>query len=132
MELQFQGRTGLVEPQELYQLCLLAGLVEPVSAASSAASASDQAQLQLLTADQQRSAVLTAALENHLVSMVTGCIMHWKDGETYNNLLTCLLINLSMKIDSRKVQSRGLQSQVYPGLGLAEGCADQADHRQVS
>ena len=70
LELQSTGREGLVEPQHLYKLCVISGLISDPS-------------LDVDNVDfaGQRSLLLTVALENHLVSLLTGCIMHWKDGK---------------------------------------------------
>ncbi len=69
--------SALVEPQELFQLCLLSGLIDSSVISESASSFS------LVPISQQRSLLLTVALENHLVSMLTGCVINWKDGKSH-------------------------------------------------
>jgi len=88
LELQSQGKDGLVEPQELFQLCLLAGLVEVdqdvsevrVILVSTFKCIIYVVQIPIV---RQRHLLLTVALENHLVSLLKGCILHWKDGESF-------------------------------------------------
>ena len=70
LELQSTGREGLVEPLHLYKLCLISGLISDPSL-----------DVDNVLCDDQRSLLLTVALENHLVSLLTGCILHWKDGK---------------------------------------------------
>lgn len=80
LELQSTGKEGLVEPQHLYKLCVISGLISDPTL-----------DVDNVTPDGQRSLLLTVALENHLVSLLTGCIMHWKDGMSFNFTL-CLFI----------------------------------------
>ena len=72
LELQSQGQTALVQPEELFQLCLLSGLIDPV--------ASHLGSPEKVSAAKQRSLILTVALENHLVNLLTSCVSHWLDG----------------------------------------------------
>ena len=75
MDLQSQGRAGLVEPGHLHRLCVISGLIEAAAAASEDSEHLDDGEM--------RSQLLTVALENHLVSLLTGCVLHWKDGGLY-------------------------------------------------
>ena len=84
LELLNQGRSGLVEPQHLHQLCTAAGLIlredgyhghhEGGGGASSVLSA-------FADVREQRAQLMTVALENHLVGLLTGCVAHWRDGK---------------------------------------------------
>ena len=70
LELQSTGREGLVDPQHLYKLCVISGLISDPTI-----------DVDNVNPDGQRSLLLTVALENHLVSLLTGCILHWRDGK---------------------------------------------------
>ena len=72
LELQTRGRSNLVEPDHLFQLCAIAGLVSN----DTVASISKQN-----TNVEQRSALLTVALEHHLVNFLIGCVTQWSDGK---------------------------------------------------
>ena len=80
LELLNQGRSGLVEPQHLHQLCTAAGLIlredgfHHEGAGGSMLSAFSDVR-------EQRAQLLTVALENHLVGLLTGCVAHWRDGK---------------------------------------------------
>eukprot|EP00095_Tigriopus_kingsejongensis_P000853 maker-scaffold1106_size62344-snap-gene-0.11 protein:Tk00853 transcript:maker-scaffold1106_size62344-snap-gene-0.11-mRNA-1 annotation:"protein elys" len=77
LELQTRGRIDLADPHHLHHLCVLSGLIaQDFPGANSAAA--------VLSPQEQRTQLLTVALENHLVSLLTGCVWHWKDGK-YNN-----------------------------------------------
>ena len=78
-ELQSTGRSALVTPSQLFQLCILAGLIDPQQQQQQ----QQQQPRHLAEAEthHQRTALLTVALENHLVSLLTGCIAHWRDGK---------------------------------------------------
>ncbi|TRY74821.1 hypothetical protein TCAL_05664 [Tigriopus californicus] len=71
LELQTRGRVDLADPQHLHHLCVLSGLVSQDFPGT-------------LSTQEQRSQLLTVALENHLVSLLTGCVWHWKDGKYVN------------------------------------------------
>ncbi len=66
MELSAQSFEGLVEPRQLFQLCQLAGFVPDSQVTDNPA--------------EQRARVLTVALENQLLGLLTGCVREWKDG----------------------------------------------------
>ena len=72
LELQSRGRSNLVEPDHLFQLCSIAGLIsnDTVATISKESSSFDQ-----------RSALLTVALEHHLVNFLIGCVNQWNDGK---------------------------------------------------
>ena len=80
LELLNQGRSGLVEPQHLHQLCTAAGLIlredgyHHEGGGGSMLSAFSDVR-------EQRAQLLTVALENHLVGLLTGCVAHWRDGK---------------------------------------------------
>ena len=67
-ELGSRGVTELVAPEKLFQLCSIAQLTSPDAAAAADASA-------------KREALLTVALEHHMVSFLNDCVVHWFDGE---------------------------------------------------
>ena len=72
LELQTRGRSSLVEPDHLFQLCSIAGLISNDTQASISKDSKNV---------DQRSALLTVALENHLVHFLIGCILQWSDGK---------------------------------------------------
>ena len=72
MELQTEGKTGLVEPQHLYQLCLISGLIS---------SQDPTVSMTNVELEEQRRQLLTVALEHHQVNLLTCCIHHWRDGK---------------------------------------------------
>ena len=72
LELQTRGRSNLVEPDHLFQLCTIAGLISNDTVASISKDA---------TSMDQRSALLTVALEHHLVNFLIGCVNQWNDGK---------------------------------------------------
>ena len=72
LELQTRGRSNLVKPDHLFQLCTIAGLVGNETVASISKEN---------TIDDQRSALLTVALEHHLVNFLIGCVTQWSDGK---------------------------------------------------
>lgn len=72
LELQTKGRSNLVEPDHLFQLCSISGLISSDTIASISKDA---------TGSDQRSALLTVALEHHLVNFLIGCVGQWSDGK---------------------------------------------------
>ena len=72
LELLTRGRSNLVEPDHLFQLCTIAGLIGNDTMASIS---KDNASI------DQRSALLTVALEHHLVNFLIGCVTQWSDGK---------------------------------------------------
>ncbi len=87
LELLQQGRSSLVEPQHLYQLCVVSGLIlreDAVGYHDSVSIGGGTGGLLTSAASdlrEQRSQLLTVALENHLVNLLTGCASHWRDGK---------------------------------------------------
>ena len=72
-ELQTRGVTELVAPDKLFQLCSIAQLTTHGHSLPDLAENGSQS--------QQRSALLTVALEHHMVSFLTDCVSHWFDGK---------------------------------------------------
>ena len=72
-ELQTRGVTELVAPDKLFQLCSIAQLTTHGHPLPDLAENGSQS--------QQRSALLTVALEHHMVSFLTECVSHWFDGK---------------------------------------------------
>ena len=71
LELRSMGKDRLVEPANLFELCVVAGLIENLSEI-------EKCQGNL---SQQRSTLLTIALEHHLVDFLKSCFIHWFDGK---------------------------------------------------
>ena len=72
LEMRSQGRDSIVDPRGLYDLCRVAGLVEQ--------NAVDESETDLKL---QRCAILTVALEHHLLDFLKSCLLHWHDGEKF-------------------------------------------------
>ena len=66
LELRSLGKDSLVDPSRLHSVFVVAGLVED-----------DDNK----TLEQQRSSLLNAALNHHLVDFLKGCLIHWSDGK---------------------------------------------------
>ena len=81
LELLSQGRSGLVEPQHLHQLCLAAGLIVREDGPHGGGGGGGSVLSAFSDVREQRAQLLTVALENHLVNLLTGCIAHWRDGK---------------------------------------------------
>lgn len=77
LELRSLGRDRLVDPTNLFELCVVAGLIE---------NATDIEKCQE-NLSQQRNILLTIALEHHLVDFMKGCLIHWFDGKLSSILL---------------------------------------------
>lgn len=69
LELRSVGKDNLVEPAKLYSVCVVAGLVPPESS------------FEVRDVGQQRSSLLTVALDHHLVDFLKTCLLHWSDGK---------------------------------------------------
>lgn len=88
LELQSQGRSGLVDPSDLYQLCRISGLI--VTSASTTdlsydvgdnESGSSEVEEPQPRVEEKRGALLTVGLEHNLINLLTGCVHHWSDGK---------------------------------------------------
>ena len=71
LELRSLGRDRLVDPTNLFELCVVAGLIE---------NATDIEKCQE-NLSEQRNILLNIALEHHLVDFMKGCLIHWFDGK---------------------------------------------------
>ena len=80
LELRSLGKDSLVEPNSLYSLCLVAGLVEDEDMQGDVS--------------QQRCSILTVALDHNLVDFLRSCLLHWNDGTYTQKRKTCQIVFL--------------------------------------
>ena len=77
LELRSQGKDDLVEPNQLYSVCLLAGLVDDDDLQNLGKLPEPDPEV----TSQQRCSILTVALDHNLVDFLKGCLLHWNDGK---------------------------------------------------
>ena len=77
LELRSQGKDDLVEPNALYSVCLLAGLVDDDDLQNLGKLPEPDPEV----TSQQRCSILTVALDHNLVDFLKSCLLHWNDGK---------------------------------------------------
>ena len=84
LELRSQGKDDLVEPNQLYSVCLLAGLVDDDDLQNLGKLPEPDPEV----TSQQRCSILTVALDHNLVDFLKSCLLHWNDGKLHGVLCT--------------------------------------------